>query len=107
MVSKKNDRGDPQDGDTNAAIRDQDATQWKNENHSPSSEHDQFIERGIWARQLKQGSIVTEEVGDDTVRTEVQLSKEEGVGQGIGTGEEPGYSQQTYAQLIPHDNGIM
>ena len=40
-------RRDPQDGGPNETIRDQDATQWKNDNCSPCSEYDQLIDRGV------------------------------------------------------------
>ena len=64
----------------------------KNDNFSPYSEYNQLIERSVWAGQLKQGTEVTEEVGEDVVRTEGDLSQEKCVGQGTGTGEEPGSS---------------
>ena len=80
-------RGDPQDAETNVTIRDKDSTQWKYDNHSPCSEYDELIERGVWAGQHEQGSRVTEEMGDDIVSTEGQLNQEKCVGQGIGKGD--------------------
>ena len=99
-------RGDPQDGDPNAAIRDQDATQWKNDNCSPYNEYDQLIERDVWAGQLQQDSKVTEKVEDEVVRTEGQLSQEEGEDQVIDTREKPGSNQELKTQIFPHDDGI-
>ena len=44
---------------------------------------------------------------DDVVRTEGQLSQEDGVGQGTDTREEPGSSQQKHTQPLPHDGGVV